>query len=195
MKRLAVTAGLLLLLSPSGQAADQSLMRHFESGTEIDAPSSTFRVMRLDIDLTGDGQPELLLALPDRIPWWFVYEKAGDNQYQFRGNLSFMPKYFRVDSDPTRVVVDLPGVNSPGTTRVKRFDGSTFVDCVPQDSPPCKPSTETFDDWRKRVNLRVLVARLDDVEANANPTWTDFLKGGAVSGVGGLLDFVVTTGQ
>ncbi len=145
--------------------------------------------------MTGDGKAELLLALQGRIPWWFIYESVGDKRYRFLGNLTFWPDFFRVDSDPTRVVMDLPGVNEPGAVAVKQFNGSTFVDCAPQDSPPCKPSNETFDAWRKRVGLRVLVARLDDVEANAHPAWTDFLNGGPVSGVGGLLDFVVTSGQ
>ncbi len=90
--------GCLILISHEA-LAERPLIDHFVVGGEF-LSSYEYQIVRLDVDVTGDGNPELLLALTDRVPRWFIYEKVGVSRYRYLGHLAFLSDYFRVETDP-----------------------------------------------------------------------------------------------
>jgi hypothetical protein len=176
--------------------AELPLVRHFRNRTE-GVSGNKYSVIRLDVDVTGDGNPDLLLAVSDRVPWWSIYEKVGVSQYRYLGHLALLSDYFRVKTDPPRVIAELPP-SQPDVWRtvVKRFDGNRFVDCVPHNSPECLGCDNGCDDaefaaWRKRVKLREVYVSLDDLRTKTCPEWKDSITGTPVQGVGCLHGMVV----
>jgi hypothetical protein len=105
------------------------------------------------------------------------------------GEVEFNHVMFRVDRDPTRIVMFFTTGGEPKTV-IQRFDGTGFVDCVPRESRVRKDTGEDFAAWRKRVALQILATDRDNLRTT-NPEWRDVLNPGATPKVGSLLDLKV----
>ncbi len=197
MRRGGTFGGMGLALCLAGTAASEthptSLLGHFLYHAQVVTDEAT-TVGRLDVDVTGDGVPELLLAKGERIPFWFIYEKAGTGTYRFLGNLSFMSEYFRVDRGPLRIVVSLPNPGGIWNTVVLQYrrGDPPFQECVPRGSAECRDTGEDFAKWRERSGIRHVYARLADLEASDNPEWLDRETVASVTGLGGLRRLLVS---
>ena len=183
---------LLLAGAGVGEVQQAPLLGHFLYHAQVLVDEGT-TVRRLDVDVTGDGVPELLLAQGDRIPSWFIYEKTGQATYRFLGNLSFIAQHFRADQDPLRVVVSLPNPGGIWRTVVFRYrqGNPPFEECLPRGSAECGDTKEDFAKWRKRSGVRQTHARVVDLESSDDPEWVDSQTVEPVAGLGGLRSLVV----
>jgi hypothetical protein len=153
-----------------GQQAQTALVDHFEQLAEI-IPGQNYRVLRMDLDLTGDGVPDLLLApiRPDGqsgTPEWFVYQNLGNQQYRFLDFMDFSFLLFRIDDKGQLVLFD----KDLGSLFTYSTTSSGFQQVSVQNTVDIGgPEWQKFADWRKTVGLRVLATSLSDAETNPTP--------------------------
>jgi hypothetical protein len=176
----------------SGQQVQVALLEHFEEKSQM-LPDEPYRVLRIDLDITGDGVAELLLAktLPSGRSGeqeWFVYSKVGDTQYRLLGVMDFSFQLFRLSEDSKLIVYD-PGL---GVLVAYRVDSAGFhEESRRSDVAAGGEEWEAFGSWRKAVKLKVLSVEVKDLETSADPKWTDLLNNQVISGVGNLAGLVV----
>jgi hypothetical protein len=189
MRLCALVAAVLSVAAPVNVAAAEiPLVADFDSRLVLDE-GREYDALRMDLDLTGDDEPELVLGIQGRVSWWFVYQKVSEGKYRFLGDLEFNEVMFRTDRDPLRIVM-LFATGGRSKTIIKRFDGTTFIDCLPLESAACADSGEDFGVWRKRVGLQVLWAKLPEL-GKPSPEWRDLLSPGVTPKARGLLEFSV----
>jgi hypothetical protein len=171
---------------------EEPLLDHFLSRAQT-ITGREYEILRMHLDVTGDDEPELLLGLGARIPWWFVYQKTAEAQYRFLGSLEFNELMFRVDRNPTRIVMFFV---SGGVVRtlMKRFDGHGFVDCETADSDECRDTGEDFAAWRDRVDLEIFATPLDGLRESA-PVWRDIFHPGREPRAFGLENLIIVEGD
>ena len=198
MKRYLMAFAVVATLSFSAGAcvnAQQSppaLLSDFVQQSEI-MPGESYNVLRMEVDLTGDGVPELLLAkaLPNGRSGeqeWFAYSNLGNQQYRRLGIMDFSFLLFRLDAQGKLLVYDT-GLQVMVTYQV---DSSGFHEVSRQSGVVAGGAEwQKFADWRKSAGLRVLSADLNDLQTNASPTWTDVLTQKPVAGVGPLTGVVI----
>jgi hypothetical protein len=88
--RLLRILGALGILCPTVlNAGETPLVEHFLSRAQT-ITGREYEVVRMDLDLTGDEKPELLLGIGGRIIRWYVYERITDERCRFLGSLSSM---------------------------------------------------------------------------------------------------------
>lgn len=157
-------------------------------------PGEQTTVLRLDIDVTGDGQPELLLALASRHRQaWSAYSWTGVNQLKYLGEVGFPYWGFLLEADPTRLVAayELES-GQPGVATYEVDASGIRLLSLDDGSDPDAPIPD-FSAWQKEVNLRVPGASLGDVLQDPSPEWLDQLDPShkPVAGIGGLLELSV----
>ncbi len=176
----------------NGQQVEVPLLEHFEEKSQM-LPDEPYRVLRIDLDVTGDGAAELLLAktLPGGRSGeqeWFVYTGAGDARYRLLGVLDFSFLLFRANAESGLVVYDA----GLGVLVTYRVDSAGFhEESRRSDIAIGGPEWEAFDSWRKEVRLKVLSAEISDLETNADPKWTDVLKNEVIPGVGNFVGLTI----
>lgn len=200
--RVALMLGVACLLALQWRAAAQgqgiSLMEHFRKKAEI-LPGVTYDVFRLDLDVTGDGVPELFLAHSGSAGTsgteeWFAYQRAPDGRYRLLDTLAFSYLGFELTGDPLRFVAYYKGGEvGTGALATYRVDASGFQEESRRDGVPAGGTEwRDFDVWRKQVHLKVLAIDLRELETSADPVWTDLLnKNETVPGVSSLTGLVV----
>ena len=166
------------------------MLLHFEDASDI-AATLPCSVMRLDLDLTGDGSPELLLSNSQGTgnsgtEEWYIYTPIGNGQYNFLGTVNFSHLGFQVTTDsPPRVIayyrvgpgkaeIDTFNVDSKGVHLLSKQTGLTDGG----------PEFAAFAAWRRQVKLRVLNSNLGTLASNAQSPWTDLFTGAKVSDAG-----------
>lgn len=160
-------------------------------------PGQACRILRIDIDVTGDGRPELLLAKAERLgQLWSVYEQAGDQRYRLLGEVGFPYWAFMLKEKPTVLVA--PYSFDDGTSAIATYQidsGGIRRLSLEATTTPGSLVHEDFVAWRKKTGLRVAATSLDDVETDPSPRWEDELggRGERIEGIGGLLGLTVLT--
>jgi hypothetical protein len=175
-----------------GQEVQVPLLKHFEEKSQM-LPDEPYRVLRIDLDITGDGVAELLLAktLPNGGSGeqeWFVYSKIEDTRYRLLAVMDFSFRLFRMSEKSKLVLYD----RGLGVLVAYRVDGAGFhEESRRSDVAAGGQEWEAFDSWRRAARLKVLSVEVKDLETNADPKWTDLLNNEVISGVGNLAGLVV----
>jgi hypothetical protein len=176
----------------NGQQGPMGLLEHFEQTSEI-LPGEPYQVLRMDLDLTGDGVPEMLLskALSDGRSGeqeWLIYAKAGEGQYRMLGILDFSFQTFRFTEQQKLLVYD----KGLGVLATYRLDATGPHEESRQAGVAAGgPEWAAFKSWREAAHLKVLSADLQDLSTSADPRWTDLITNDVVPGVGRLEGTVV----
>lgn len=176
----------------NGEQGPIDLLEHFEETSQV-IPGEPCQVLRMDLDLTGDGVKELLLAKGaadgrSGEQEWLLYFSVGNGQYRHIGLLDFSFQMFRID-DQKRVLIYDKGL---GVLVKYRVDGNGPHEEVRQGAGVVGgPEWALFKEWREREHLRVLSADLRGLTTSTNPTWTDLVSAEPVAGVGRLEGTVV----
>ena len=172
----------------SGQQVAVPLLRHFIEESQLD-PEEPYDVLRMDLDLNGDGILELLLAkahpaIPTGLQGWFVYTRVGDHEYRPWDGREFSFLLFRVDQ--ARLIVYSPGLKALLKYRV---DAAGFHEESRQ--PAAGPESDAFKAWRETVRLKVLSVKLSELRTSTDPVWTDLLTRAVVPDVGNFAGYTV----
>lgn len=167
------------------------LLDDFIQRSEI-LPGESFNILRMSIDLNGDGTSELLLA---KNPTdgrsgqqeWFVYTTAGNQQYRFFGVLESSFLLFRLNDQGRLILYD------NDITAVVEYsvaaDGFHEESRVPTSNVDAESAL--FKTWRTRASLVVLFVDLNELETATDPKWINLLTNEAMPGVGRLTGTVV----
>jgi len=205
---LAVFIVAVCLLPPRTRAsgAQRELLDDFWERSQMsNLPGSM--VWRVDLDLDGDGQPEILLSNQETAGKhgdleWVVYSRIRNSQYRFVGQLNFSVRAFRVLRDPARVEAlwfDDEHERAAGHT-VRHGHLATYLvtpthialnSTARFEEADIETELAQMDAWRKAVALLVLGARLDKNGTLVNPSWNDLETGKPAAGVRGLEGLVV----
>jgi hypothetical protein len=180
-------------VSSNCAAADVNLLDHFWRASEIvgDSPS---RVLRMDVDLTGDGVPEVLLANSQKsgtsgVQEWFVYTRVQGRQYRLLGIIAFSHQLFLVTKqDPPRIVTYYKDEGSIVTLTVT-ING--FVQESTRGDVDFDARAGDFASWRSQVRLKPVGASFADFEGTAPPTWKHLITDETVTELPSLEDLVV----
>jgi hypothetical protein len=167
------------------------LLDDFVQRSEI-LPDESVNVLRMSIDLNGDGNRELLLAKSSNVSRsaqqeWFVYTPAGDLQYRFVGVLEFSFLLFRVNEQKRVVLYD----NDLGSTLEYSMAADGFHEEARVPTANVDAESTLFKNWRTDTSLVVLSADLNDLDTATNPVWRDLLTNEPVPGIGRLSGTVV----
>jgi len=198
MARAVVLGGTCLCLAfASGVAFCQqaSLVDHFAKQGSV-LPSLGGQIRRMDLDLTGDGQPELLLANTQTAGMsgeqgWFVYSKVADRQYRFIGDAEFSYLLFRLTDDGSRLVAYRKTAIGSGAITTYRVDATGFHEEARKEGVVVGTDDwKQFEEWRKAVRLKVLATEFSDLN-NPSPTWTDIIAKEPATGVSSIHQAVV----
>jgi hypothetical protein len=173
------------------KSAEVQLLDDFIQRSEI-VPGESFDILRMNIDVNGDGTPELLLAKSPTVgrskeQEWFVYTATGNQQYRFFGILDCSFLLFRVTGG--RLILYAADIAAVVEYSVGA-DGFHEVSRVPMTNVDAESAL--FKTWRTSSNLVVLSADLAALNTATDPRWVNLLTHEAMPGVGRLTGTVVT---
>jgi len=187
-------ASTLLACGGTEVGAAEPLIEHFEVHAEASSALGD-RLLRMDLDVTGDGQAELLLAAASsREQGWHVYSWQGKKDLHYLGSVDFSYLMFLVTPPPVRLVgtYELGGGRRGVATYQIDTSGIHMISLDDGTDPEATPySPWDFAEWRKKSNLKVRAVDMAEAEQTASPVWTDQFTGQPVTGLGGLLDLTV----
>jgi hypothetical protein len=161
-------------------AAQERLLVHFAGKASID-PTFPTQVFRIDLDVTGDGVPELLLANTalagtSGVQGWHVYSKTADERYRYLGVGEFSYLLFRLAADGSGLMAYYKSEIGKGAIVTYRVDATGFHEVSRQEGVVAgSDEWKQFEEWRTQVGLKVLAAQFSDVLGNASPAWTDVI--------------------
>jgi hypothetical protein len=203
--RLAAALSLVgALLSVPAAADERDLTDDFWERSGMHAEASLGGVLRLDLDLDGDGQVDLLLANGQSLgnssfADWHIYRALDGRRFQYLGTVSFAPALFRLLADPPRIealTITRSDAEAEEPTTILSTYGIDATSIALLSSRTLSPteaeaSRKSIDDWRTSVHLRVLAADLDPDGLLEDPTWTELKEDTAAEGVRSLEGLVV----
>ena len=150
--------------------------------------SEDYRILRLDLDVTGDGLAELLLAVASRhAQRWQVYAWRSESKVAWLGEVPFAYHAFLLTGDPVTLVGTYSLTETGGSgIATYRIDSSGVRRLsLKAIDDPSTPSYD-FGAWREAVKLRVAAAPLSALAEDPKPRWTDQMTGVPISELGGL---------
>ncbi len=194
-KRVAGICIAAQLLAGCAAAGEVDLLDHFWDKSEIlsDSPG---QVLRMDVDVTGDGDPEIFLANSQKmgtsgIQEWFVYSRIESDRYKPLGVLAFSYRLFLVTGDGPRLVAYYHDVGPMGSVVTYRVTASGFQQESTEENVAADAHASEFASWRNQVGLKVLAAGLNELNGASAPDWKDLLTREPASGVRSLEGLVV----
>jgi hypothetical protein len=163
-----------------------NLMSQFEDLAQI-IPGE--RVLRMDLDVSGDGRPELLLAKENpHGQGWLVYswvDEARRVKYVGTAYFSFLLFKLQQEPAPPRIVASVPGDGGESSLVAYRIDQSVTEVALDK-----RLALGDFASWRKSAGLKVWSVDFVDLATKAAPKW-EVVLGEAPRG-GGLRDVTLT---
>lgn len=182
LRSRAATAFIWLVLTFTGvrcaHAQQPLLLNQFQEASQM-SPRRQYEILRMELDVTGDGQPELLLGkadptLPSGEMTWFMYQRIGDTAFRPLGNLDFSHLLFRVEAtQPSRFRVIAPEL---GMAVVYEIDVSGVREVL-RESLGDLDTADALRMWRQDVALQVLSASREEVVSQDVVMWRNLLDG------------------
>jgi hypothetical protein len=168
-------------------------------------------VLRVDFDVDGDGQTDLLLANGQTMgssgfAEWFVYRAKSKGVFQFIGSFVSAPKSFRVLTAPSRIE-DLAisrDDNDVVQSTINNYSVSatavTHSSSVPTDSAGASAERNKINYWQAASGFRLLAAALDAQGRFMNAVWIEAgsnqpAKNARYTKVTGLPIFLIRLGK
>jgi hypothetical protein len=190
MKISAFLIGAILSVASFG-AVDMPLLSHFISTLEIptDVPS---KVLRMELDVTGDGRPELFLGTTylggNFGNAWTVYSPGDDGRYRSLGQLTFHYEGFYYAADASRFCVYVRASAQEGgftcyhtsANGFEEMDGASGVD-----------DDLAVEDWKTHGRPSLAAADLSALLSPGTVVWHDWRGGDVVAGLQSLVNAVV----
>ncbi len=176
-------------------AAEVPLVDHFESKSNL-LPSLPASVFRFDLDVTGDGVPEIFLSQSQTsgmsgLEEWLVYTRVDASKYRLLGILSFSYSLFRLSDDSTRLLAFYASKTGAGSAVTFSVDADGFhEESTKENTSTNDDLLKEYSDWRKKVGLRVVVTDIAPLEAG-QPVWRLIGTTEVVQGVSSLAGLVV----
>jgi hypothetical protein len=175
---------LLLACFPVDGATHQDLIQDFWERSGMEPNPNEGMVLRVDFDIDGDGQTDLLLANGQTMgssgfAEWFVYRAKSKGVFQFIGSFVSAPKSFRVLTAPPRIEVlaisrdDNDVVQSTIDTYSVSATAVTLSSSVPTDSAGASAERNKINDWQTASGFRLLAAGLDAQGRFMNAVWIE----------------------
>jgi tetratricopeptide (TPR) repeat protein len=187
-------------LSPKGRTADQSLLDHLTEMLGVPLDTDARRsVLRMELDVTGDGKPELFLGAT----WtgsqngmlWVVYTPRANGRYQPLGVLQFGYHTFYYSAKGSYVCGAVhTGSTTPGFAYY--HVGADGIREISDDSfRPAGDPVAKMHAWQKQGRPPVYVDTLADLKSSGTPQWKDTDTEEVVSPVGKLDAKVTESGD
>jgi hypothetical protein len=172
-------------------AADTPLLSHFVSSLEIPAGVPS-KVLRMELDITGDGKPELFLGTTylggTSGNAWTVYTPGDDGRYRLLGQLTLHYEDFYYDPGARRLCVYVRASAQDGGFTCYHTSSSGFDEI---DGPSGVDDQQAADDWKTHGRPQLLAADLSAVLSGGAVVWRDWSSGVVVPGVASLADVMV----
>jgi hypothetical protein len=153
----------------------------------------------MDLDVTGDAQPELLLAHSrsqgtSGIQEWFVYARTGEGTYRLLGTLGFSYLTFRIigQGDTQRFLAYYRGQDhGSGAIVTYRVDSTGFHEESRAEQVTAEGDEwRAFEGWRQTTGLKVISADLDRIR-QYQAAWKDLLTDKSVQPAFSLTEVAV----
>jgi len=187
-------------LSPEGRTADQSLLDHLTEMLGVPRDTDVRRsVLRMELDVTGDGKPELFLSAT----WtgsqngmvWVVYTPRADGRYQPLGVLVFGYDSFYYSAKGSYVCGAVhTGATTPGFAYY-HVGADGILEITERSFRPAGDPVAKMREWQAKGRPQVYEDTLADVKASATPQWKDPATKEVVSSVGKLDTKVTESGD
>jgi hypothetical protein len=174
-KSMMVVALALVMAVARVGAAEQEILTHFYKVTRT-VPFPGESVLRFELDVTGDGKPELFLGSGRGSLLWVVYTPTGEGQYRQLGTIKFSDELFRMSQVEVNGVVEWhlvtwqPDEQNRGYGRrfEYRIGSSGFElistgDAIGAQSAEMAKIDAEFREWRKTAQVRILSADAADL--------------------------------
>ncbi len=185
--RLRTVACALLVLVPLGfvratedEEKDQPLLDHFSVREYLPTDSSELsssQVFRMELDVTGDGKPELFLASSSggskQGLWWMVYTPDRERHYRCLGSMTFGYNDFYY-SERTSILSALAGGVPSGAVGFTFYHvGADGIREMVDEKIPISIDDRLVnpDTWPKNGYPPVYKAQLEDLRKSAAPQW------------------------
>ena len=203
-----VSLSLLLLLSVAvvpDWAANQSLLVHFISMLRIPPDADTrwpqpVQVYRMELDVTGDGKPELFLSTTwkggRRGLQWVVYSPQTDGTYRPLGVIEFAYTSFYYSANSSTIFVPINGGPGAGPAFAYYHIGTNGISDITETYVgDTHADLASMSAWQAKGRPSVYVDSLADLQATSSPQWKDADTNSVNSAVGKLDALVTETGD
>jgi len=176
-----LACAMVLLFAVCAGAGDVDLLDHFWDKSQVlsDSPG---QVLRMELDVTGDGHPEIFLANSQKtgtsgVEEWLVYSRVGPARYRAFGTLAFSYQLFLVRDDGPSLVAYYKDVGPMGSVVTYRVTETGFREDSVEPNVAASSRAMEFSSWRKQAGLKVLAAGLNELTGASPPRWKDLLTG------------------
>lgn len=179
---MSVSTSLIALLISLNGPPQITLIDDFTVRSEV-LPGLSYNVLRIDLDVTGDATPEVLLAHSrsqgtSGIQEWFVYSEVGAGKYKLLAVVGFSYLTFRIDGqgDTQRLLAYYRGQDhGVGAIVTYRVDTTGFhEESRTEQAVAGGAEWSEFETWRREAGVKVLSAELERIRGD-QAVWTDIL--------------------
>jgi hypothetical protein len=196
--------GILVFVLP-GRAANVSLLSHLVSMLQIPPDADArwpkpVQVYRMELDVTGDGKPELFLGTTweagRRGLLWVVYSPQPDGTYRPLGVIEFAYTSFYYSASSSTIFVPVSGGPGAGPAFVYYHVGADGISDITE-TYTSNPGADlaSMSAWQAKGRPSVYVDTLADLQSAGAPQWKDADSNAINSSVGKLDALVTETGD
>jgi hypothetical protein len=192
----------IFLFANNGYTADQSLLDHFVNMLNIAADSNTgpptlVDVYRMELEVTGDGKPELFLGT-----WgggqnglrWVVYTPQADGRYRPLGVIYFAYSDFYYSASSSTIFAPVHVGAGTGPAFAYYHIGADGIWEITEPFGKPMADLKKLEAWQKRGRPPVYVDTLMDLKTSETPQWKDADTKKTVPSIGKLGARVTETG-
>jgi hypothetical protein len=198
LKRLSVFVGAIFLVcSLVVRAADVDLLDDFWEKSDVDR-GLPGNVLRMDVDVTGDGLADILLANSQKsgtagVQQWYVYKKIADGRYRSLGPIELSYGLFLVNtsSGGPKLVAYYRDSGPVGSVVTFAVTDTGFNEESVEENVTAVERASQFATWRTQVGLKVLAAPVTQFTGVIPPSWKNLLNNQPVSDATSLEGLVV----
>lgn len=173
------------LLTVQGGSQDLSVIQHFlHEGRYMQVPDE--KIYRMELDVTGDGQPELFLSLDQTLgnggQEWLVYSPRPDGTtLDYLGYMGFHPGGFSFDPETREFKVWGRISGSEGFVMTYQIDASGIHELGRSETTRSQEeegeaARQHFDEGRAKTKVRVLWTELGSALEKQETTWRDYFS-------------------